>query len=156
MGYCAQGPGHVIKITGTKERRQSHNTAGDLVEEEEEKNITSSPPSTPHLTPPHPPKKMNFWFSTIFQMDMSAIGTRGGGLRGRDGHDYMCRLFVVASSTMIWWLPVSAHWKRHLGRAVGKLATFKDPSSVPPALTCSRACTRAPCLFDCLWSVTSF
>lgn len=54
MGYCAQGPGHVIKITGTKERRQSHNAAGDLVEEEEEKNITSSPPSTPHPTAPHP------------------------------------------------------------------------------------------------------
>lgn len=99
MGYCAQGPGHVIKITGTKERRQSHNAAGDLVEEEEEKNITSSPPSPPPT--PTIPKKMYFWFSTIFQMDTSAVG-RGVGREGGEARcGYMCRPFVVASSAMI-------------------------------------------------------
>lgn len=96
MGYCAQGPGHVIKITGTKERRQSHNAAGDLVEEEEEKNITSSPPSTPN---PTPPKKWIFGFPPFSKWTRQPLaGVEGGG---RDAHGYMCRPFVVASSAMI-------------------------------------------------------
>lgn len=84
MGYCAQGPGHVIKITGTKERRQSHNAAGDLVEEEEEKNITSSPP--PH---PTPPKKWNFGFPPFFKWTCQLSAGEGvwvgGGHRGEMG-----------------------------------------------------------------------
>lgn len=37
MGYCAQGPGPVIKITGTKERRQSHNAVGTWLKKRERK-----------------------------------------------------------------------------------------------------------------------
>lgn len=83
MGYCAQGPGHVIKITGTKERRQSHNAAGDLVEEEEEKNITSSPPSPPLPQPQQSKKRWIFGFPPFFkwtrQPSAEERGGRGGG-----------------------------------------------------------------------------
>lgn len=37
MGFCAQGPGPVIKITGTKERRQSHNAVGTWLKKKGEK-----------------------------------------------------------------------------------------------------------------------
>jgi len=35
MGFSAQGPGTVIKITGTKERRQSYNAVGTWLEKRE-------------------------------------------------------------------------------------------------------------------------
>lgn len=44
MGFCAQGPGPVIKITGTKERRQSDNAFRTWLKEKGRENISSLHP----------------------------------------------------------------------------------------------------------------